>query len=427
MENGLALDKVYSHPEFKDLEEENNRMRQELSQSQLAKINLQNANTVKLPHIMKNQLVMQDGRHNGLIYTKEELVNELDFSDSAGSFNLVMDHMDTREDAGVSNYAGTVINRHWDDNGAKGPGIYADLKIMSEDIAKQLILGAKFGISPTFDFDPGELNGEEIATNLTTRSYSFVLDPAVRKTMLNQKNHNNGGASNMSPNNNLPSQNGNAQTVQDATLAYKYPFKDNEKLNSELDVSEPTMEVLKHMESRIKELSEFKEKIEKSELANQADIILSNEFLMGRIDLEELDARKAALAEKSNEVLSEVGEILGTHELLQDFTEFTDAFKKQNPNATLGQIGGAWREKLKELAENDEDGETQDDPKAGEDTPADGKTPPTKTGQSLLRNSGAGNPTQSELSRSTGDVTNNDVAMAGFLHEDRVARGRLTR
>lgn len=379
MDSSLSLSEMFSTPEVEELQKENELMRSELTSAQLAKIAMKNVEDIKLPFVLKNKLVMNEGVHNGLLYTEKELAIELESSDSE-EFNLVCDHADTRQGTGVSNYAGAVLNRKWKNDGDEGPGIYADLEIRDKALAQKLALGAKFGVSPTFDYDPTEVEGQEVATNLSTQSYSLVLDPAVRKTMLNEAN--NGGAQ-MSE-----------ELVKKKKYPYKYPNKDKgqspdgPELSSEIEVDEDTLAILKNFEAKVKELQEYKEGIEKAELECKANNIVLNEFLMGRIDDSELDERRDQLLSKSRDVLDEVENIIGEQADLSAWTDFIKQYRKKKPGANFKEIAQAFKKKSKLEKEGDDD-KKEDDDKGDEDKDEDKEDEDKPEGElnQLLKNS----------------------------------------
>ena len=352
----LSLNEVFSHPAVQELSQENDFIQNMLNPEQKTRLAMLNVENIKLPYIVKDKLLMADGTHNGWYYSKGEIENELNFSEEE-SFNLICDHSDTISNTGVANYAGIIKNRRWDDAGAngQGPGVYGDLHIMDANLAKKHALGAKWGISPTYNFDEASLDGQQIATNLGLTSYSLVLDPAVRKTMLNNSTlggvNMNGQAQNNLGVNNQGVQAG-AQGIANPNpapiekkLPYQFPYPTNPELHCDIEVNEGTLAILKDAEEQIKGFKELKDQEDTKILENQVDIILSNEFLMGMREEKELEDRKKELLEKSSEVLIEVGNVIGNHEELSAFTDFAKAYKLKNPNAGFKEIGTAWKAK----------------------------------------------------------------------------------
>lgn len=390
-----SLSELYSHPEYQELEGENELLRSEMSSEQLARAALKSAENITIPYTLKNRLVMNEGKHNGLVYTKSELKKEL--SSVEEEFNLICDHLDTRQGAGVANYAGAVLKRKWLDSGKEGPGVYADLEIRHETLAKQLALGAKFGVSPTYDYDPVELEGEEVATNLSTVSYSLVLDPAVRKTMLNEKQKR--GVVTMENKEDL---------LQKKKKKYPYKFPEagakgkkelpqgpemDAILNKEIEVDEDALSLLQAMGAKLSKLQEFKDGIDKAELTSRAENIVANEFLMGRLEEDELDERREKLLEKSTEVLEEVEGIVGDHVLLSKWTDFIKAFRKKTPGASFKEIAKAFKKKKGSL---DDDPPKPDEP----DKPSgEGTSPEQQLGQLVGNTQEGKDKSKAELSK----------------------------
>ncbi len=151
----------------------NKEFTQELSSDKKYKLNKDGTLT------LKNKLVMREGTHNDVIYTWEQLKEKYMTGEGAGLF---YDHEDS-----VQNYAGLVKNLRLDE---KEKAIYGDVYVTNKQSALDISLGAKWGISPTIDAEKLLKDGKKYAHDPNFLSYSLVLKPAVRETMLNSENNN---------------------------------------------------------------------------------------------------------------------------------------------------------------------------------------------------------------------------------------------
>ena len=130
--------------------------------------------------VLKNRLVMREGEHNEVYYSWDELKAGYLTGEGAGLF---YDHDDS-----VKNYAGIVKNLKLNEDTKE---IYGDIHVTDKQAAINLRLGAKWGISPTIDAEKLIKDGKKYALDPKFLSYSLVLRPAVRETMLNSEAHNN--------------------------------------------------------------------------------------------------------------------------------------------------------------------------------------------------------------------------------------------
>ncbi len=126
--------------------------------------------------ILKNRLVMREGEHNEVYYSWDELKSGFATGEGAGLF---YDHDDA-----VKNYVGIVKNLKLNEDTKE---IYGDIHITDKQAALNLKLGAKWGISPTIDAEKLVKDGKKCALDPKFLSYSLVLRPAVRETMLNSE------------------------------------------------------------------------------------------------------------------------------------------------------------------------------------------------------------------------------------------------
>ena len=128
--------------------------------------------------VLKNKLVMREGEHNGIYYSWDELKEGYLTGEGAGLF---YDHDDA-----VKNYVGIVKNLKLNE---EAKGIYGDIHVTDKQAATNLRLGAKWGVSPTIDAEKLIKGGKKYALDPKFVSYSLVLRPAVRETMLNSQNN----------------------------------------------------------------------------------------------------------------------------------------------------------------------------------------------------------------------------------------------
>jgi len=335
MEGTLSLKEQFELPLVQDLIQENQRITSNLS----TKLPNSQIEKLKIPHVIKNRLVMQEGEFNGVHYSKEAILKAVPQFENLG---LIFDHKDTAGE-GASHWAGRIENPHWDTL-EQGEGVYADLVIVDKPCAQKLAAGAKWGISPTFNYEKNEVNGSILASDLIVKSCSFVLDPAVRATMLNS-NQRGGNMETKDP--------GTLQAPPvDKKLPYKYPKKlakkkkkdkEDEEEMSETQVSEEALSLLEERDAKIKELSEKLEKFETAQKQELVTNLTANEFLVGRLEAEEIEARTKTLLEKSPEILTEVQEVVGDHAELQSYRQFVKTFLKKNPGKSIKDAAAAWR------------------------------------------------------------------------------------
>ncbi len=340
----LSMKEQFDLPLVKDLIEENEELKQTAT---LAGTVLPDSKikTMTVPHTFKNKLVMQVGKFNGVNYEKQDLLDALAESDNA---DLMYDHLDTKEKKGALAFVGKLRKPLWGTN-EQGEGILADLTIADLSCAQKLALGAKWGVSPTIDYDGVENeNGEITAKDLNWKSFSFVTDPAVRATMLNSKQKKGGAHMAHEPDKDkkVP-----YKFPKDGTLAKKKD-KDDDIEMSQIEVPENVLPMLEKKDEIIAELQEFKDKIVDEQKSDLASDLANNEFLIGRVELNELEDRRVTLTEKSPEILKELSEVIGEHAELQSFKQFVNDFLKKNPGKTIKDAAAAWNKKKPKTAEN---------------------------------------------------------------------------
>jgi len=134
----------------------------------------QDLTELRLPVVLKNKILMSPGMWNGYYYDAEAIREAFENTDwnSKEVRSLFMDHKDTE----TSDWVGFVSNPKFD-----GKNIKADLEIIDENMARKLLFGAKFGISP-------RLVGQEdnkVMKHFTFQNFSIVVNPAVKTAFIN--------------------------------------------------------------------------------------------------------------------------------------------------------------------------------------------------------------------------------------------------
>jgi hypothetical protein len=342
MAEDIDLKRQFELPLVKQLLEENETLRKTQTYSD------KNLENIKIPHIVPNKLLFAPGKHNGVVYTKEVVMAA---APQWSDLDIVYDHLDTRGDQGAGQWIGITTNPRWVENGDQGPGIYGDLKIVDKGAAQKVEFGAKFGLSPTIDFETNEIEGEMYASDLIIKSESLVKEPAVRATMLNSAK----GGQKMG--------NDNDGTTPQPAKEYPYKFKKagSEEYSTINAGSPEVLAMLEEKDGKINELSAFKEKFETQEKEKLVEGLSINKFLIGALDASELDAHKETLKGKSLEVLGELSDMLGTHHDTDKFIEFSKDFMSKNANSTLKDAGIAWSNRS--TSENDDETNGNDDNK----------------------------------------------------------------
>lgn len=300
-------------------------------------------------YVEEDVLLMKEGEHNGIFYPKQEIMASAGLAEGA---SLILDHSDTPEskmtqkDHGVQNWVGTVINVAWNENGKKGPGLYGDLDVVDEATARKLAYKPKFGISATTNFESNDVQGKTVASDIQWKSFSLVLQPAIRATMLNKK-----GGVEMTQEEQIQELKAEIEELKKKKdkYPYKYPVEKAKKKKKEEEEKrkkkkkypeEPEMtsiedvgseEVLKLLQSKdeeIADLQEYKDKIETAKIHIAAEELAYNEFLIGKITEEEMEDRIDILKEKTADEIKMLSDYLGTHVELSAYTAHIKACMK---------------------------------------------------------------------------------------------------
>ena len=133
-------------------------------------------NKIKLPHIIKDKILMSPGIWNNFYYSAEEIKKS--FSQTNWSSkeirSLFLDHDDDKS----REWIGEIINPRLVGDTLKG-----DLVIVDQPTAIKLVYGAKMGISPKVTGQTEE--GENIMLNFNYDNFSVVINPAVKTAWIN--------------------------------------------------------------------------------------------------------------------------------------------------------------------------------------------------------------------------------------------------
>ncbi len=130
-------------------------------------------NNLSLPVILSKRTVFSAGTHNGIKYSDNEIQQASKFT----SLPLFLDHSEN-----VQNQVGIVKNAEFQ-NGS----CVADLVFFDNISVRKILLGAKWGISPRVEFFSDPAKPQE-AKDSKFSSFSIVINPSDRTTMLNNQN-----------------------------------------------------------------------------------------------------------------------------------------------------------------------------------------------------------------------------------------------
>ena len=173
-----TLQEVYQHPVFQEVITENEQLREQFSD----RPNTKNLKDVPLPYTIKKTELIKAGTHNGKFYSAQVL--RMSVSQHEG-LPIFADHHPSEQGGNVRSWVGAIHNPVWSE---ADETILGDIDIVDPATAMAIAYGAKFGLSGTIDVESvhdTELD-RECAIDPIFKSYSLVLDPAVRETMLNE-------------------------------------------------------------------------------------------------------------------------------------------------------------------------------------------------------------------------------------------------
>lgn len=310
----LELKEVINHPFVQELMEQNEQLLNSVpSQQTLAlkpKINL---GKITVPHLIKDRLLFQEGVHNDLFYSFDDIKEHQELWDNCDLF--MAEHDDGSDKwVGLSKNIRVVPEEK---------ALYGDLEIVDLSTAQKLeyqILNknGRMGVSPTLDVDKkvGE-NGQELAgPPWDLKSQSIVLQPAVRTTVFNsKKNNNNRGG---------------------ATMPEKQDLK-----KDEVSIKKEELEALKENQKQYNELMKVK-------LAADVEKLAQLEVDIGIATGENLSSRKESLMKMTNGERKVLSEMLSKieNELSDDSPE--DRFMKSLSEEMRGKIPPELRKFIEE-------------------------------------------------------------------------------
>ncbi len=284
---------------------------------------------------LKNKLVMREGEHNEVYYSWSELKEKYLTGEGAGLF---YDHEDS-----VKNYAGLVKNLQLKES---EKAIYGDIHITNKQSALDISLGAKWGVSPTIDAEKLLKDGKKHAVDPNFLSYSLVLRPAVRETMLNSLNR-----------------------EHSATTEEKKLEEDNKREVNELAEKVKTkdlkiQELENEAEEAKKKIEESEKKVadaEKKESDEEAEKLCALECAIGFTTEAEKNSRLEELKNLSTDVRAnlksahekyaktlKLGETeddngeAAANELKENFLVFRKKYMEANPDATDAEVKAAF-------------------------------------------------------------------------------------
>jgi len=289
---------------------------------------------------LKNKLVMREGEHNEVYYSWEELKAKYLTGEGAGLF---YDHEDS-----VQNYAGLVKNLKLNE---QEKAIYGDIHVTNKQSALDISLGAKWGVSPTIDAEKLLKDGVKHAVDPNFLSYSLVLRPAVRETMLNSQNDN-------------------------SAIRGENKLEEKERVKFELAAKEKDTKIQK-LEDEAKKLEGEKadaekkvEEAEKKETDREAEELCELECSIGFTTEAEKNTRleelKSLSAESRNHLKSAHEKYAKTlnlgldkddngeaaaEELKEKFLGFRKEYLSANPKATNAEIQAAFSKAPEKLGE----------------------------------------------------------------------------
>jgi len=170
----FALRDIYEHPFVQELIRENRELRELATKPQVKDLR-----EIPLPYTVENCILIKEGVHNGVYYPAEELKKAVDQHEG---LQIYLDHKDTKGEA-AQTWIGAVHNPKWSE---RDKAILGDIDIVDPKTAMAIAYGAKFGLSATVDVDSQQEDGKTVGRNFLFKSYSIVVNPAVRETMLNE-------------------------------------------------------------------------------------------------------------------------------------------------------------------------------------------------------------------------------------------------
>lgn len=154
--------------------------------SMIKKPAVQDLLKIPIPYTVENVPLITEGVHNGDFYPGSVLKESVAQHEGLPIF---LDHHNNFLGGTAQTFAGMIHEPYW--NEQLRAIVARKVDFVHEDTARAIAYGAKFGLSCTVDADTRmESHGRQKAVfSPVFRSYSVVLDPACRETMMNEKKH----------------------------------------------------------------------------------------------------------------------------------------------------------------------------------------------------------------------------------------------
>ena len=151
-------------------------------------------NKIKLPYTIKHHPIFSPGIHNNYYYSKKVIEDAYHNTNwNKHTLSIYLDHRDNllvnpitgqkekkAYGADVRDWVGMVKNLEYKDG-----TIYGDLDIVDLELARKIMYGAHFGVSPSGD---GEHQNNKV-TGLRINNWSVVVNPAIKTTYFNFAMH----------------------------------------------------------------------------------------------------------------------------------------------------------------------------------------------------------------------------------------------
>lgn len=154
----------------------------DLNESNKLDIEQMDLNSIKLPYILKDKILMAPGIWNENIYPSEEIINS--FSNTNWEDTEVTQVFADHSDRNILSCVGKIINPR-----LSGDKIIGDVALWNKDAVINVVLGKmRCGISP-------KIKGKEDKTtksmsNISYINFSLVTDPACKKAYINLSQNN---------------------------------------------------------------------------------------------------------------------------------------------------------------------------------------------------------------------------------------------
>ncbi len=163
-------------PEQETVMEKTGVSRQHRVEEELQRHTSENLNDIQLPFTVENVTLMSPGTWNNKEYRLSEIrdaARRTDFSDPE-----VISLFNEHDDEDSRDWIGEVKNIRMD-----GDELVGDLHVVTQEEARKLAYGARFGISP-------KVTGRDradVMQDFRYDNFSLVLDPAVKTTYINSE------------------------------------------------------------------------------------------------------------------------------------------------------------------------------------------------------------------------------------------------